>query len=95
MKIANYHLTFSLAESNDLEARAALGNGMNVAVAFAIKKDDAKPAQFSGFPVIDGDTTDVRFLDPKGGHIVGLFAKGDAKKDSSGFVRKINTVMVG
>ena len=35
--------------------------------------------------MIDGDVSDVRFNDPKG-VIVGLRAKGDAKKDTSGFV---------
>lgn len=92
--LANYHLTFSLAENNQHDAVRAIHEGMNVAVAFAIKKDDAKPATWGGFPVIDGDVTDVRFMDPKGGHIVGLFAKGDAKKDTSGFVRKIDAVNI-
>jgi hypothetical protein len=40
---------------------------------------------FHGRAVIDGDKTDLRFLDPKG-VIVGLYAKGPAKKDTSGFV---------
>jgi hypothetical protein len=35
--------------------------------------------------VINGDETDMRFLDEKG-IIVGLYAKGPAKKDQSGFV---------
>jgi hypothetical protein len=43
------------------------------------------PATYMGLPVIDGDETDLRFLDPKG-VIVGLKAKGKAKKDTSGFV---------
>ena len=34
---------------------------------------------------IKGDETDLRFLDPKN-CIVGLIAKGKAKKDYSGFV---------
>jgi hypothetical protein len=36
--------------------------------------------------VFDGDTTDLRFLDPVG-VVVGVRAKGDAKKDDSGFVQ--------
>jgi hypothetical protein len=36
-------------------------------------------------PVIDGDSDDMRFLDPTG-VIVGLYAKGPAKRDTSGFV---------
>ncbi|AIK68472.1 hypothetical protein Lo5R7ANS_02 [Mesorhizobium phage vB_MloP_Lo5R7ANS] len=35
--------------------------------------------------VIDGDETDMRFSDPRG-VIVGLYAKGPAKRDTSGFV---------
>jgi hypothetical protein len=35
--------------------------------------------------VIDGDKTDMRFADPRG-VIVGLFAKGLAKADRTGFV---------
>lgn len=38
------------------------------------------------FPVIDGDEHDLRFLDRQG-VIVGLKAKGNAKRDASGFVR--------
>lgn len=37
-------------------------------------------------PVANGDDTDLRFLDPKG-HVIALYAKGNAKKDTSGFVR--------
>jgi len=35
--------------------------------------------------IIDGDTTDLRFLDPVSS-IVALYAKGGARKDDSGFV---------
>lgn len=85
--LPNYHLTFSMAENNDADAFAAINEGYNVAVVLNLKKGDAKPKFWQGYPVIDGDETDVRFMDPKGGHIVALFAKGKAKKDSSGFVR--------
>jgi hypothetical protein len=37
-------------------------------------------------PVFNGDESDLRFLDPKG-VIVGLYAKGKAKKDNTGFVK--------
>ena len=77
----NYHLTFSLSESNDTEALAQLERGVNVAVVFK-----TLPAMFMDRPVISGDTTDLRFLDPKN-VIVGLTAKGRAKQDVSGFVR--------
>ena len=78
--IPNYHLTFSKADGNDMDVRIALSNGMNVAAVF-----HTVPENYLGRPVIDGDETDLRFLDPKG-VIVGLKAKGKAKKDTTGFV---------
>ncbi len=78
---ANYHLTFSLAENNDYDARRALGRGMNVAVVF-----HKFPTVFMAHKVVDGDVSDLRFLD-KSVVIVGLSAKGKARKDKSGFVR--------
>jgi hypothetical protein len=38
-----------------------------------------------GLQCIDGDNSDIRHVDPKG-VIVALYAKGKAKKDTSGFV---------
>lgn len=81
---ANYHLTFSLAESNEIDARRALNNGVNVAVVFRHK---VLPIKFMDKEVINGDESDVRFADPAG-VIVGLYAKGKAKKDKSGFVKE-------
>lgn len=78
--IPNYHLTFSKADGNDMDVRLAASNGMNVAAVF-----HKLPETYIGRPVINGDETDLRFLDPKG-VIVGLKAKGKAKKDTSGFV---------
>lgn len=78
--LKNYHLTFSKADGNDMDARLAASDGMNVAVVFK-----EMPASFMGRPVINGDETDLRFLDAKG-VIVGLKAKGKAKKDTTGFV---------
>lgn len=77
---ANYHLTFSRSASNELSVVKAIQAGINVAVVF-----DKLPRSFMGKPVIDGDDTDLRFLDQKGS-IVGLKAKGKAKSDFSGFV---------
>jgi len=44
------------------------------------------PETYNGLPVFNGDESDLRFLDPQG-VIVGLYAKGKAKKDTSGFVK--------
>lgn len=40
---------------------------------------------FEGVPVVSGDDTDLRHLDPRGA-IVALYAKGRAARDTSGFV---------
>lgn len=85
----NYHLTLSLAEDNDQDAFTAIEEGYNVAVVLDLKRTEPKPETWNGYPVIDGDESDVRFLDPKGGHVVALHAKGDARKDTTGFVRAL------
>ena len=79
---ANYSLTFSKSENNDAEVAEAVSLGVNVAVVFS---KPSFPSTYLGVPVISGDDTDVRFLDPKG-VVVGLKAKGKAKRDTSGFV---------
>jgi len=76
----NYHITFSRSESNETEAVEALKLGFNVAVVFK-----EQPTEWKGYPVTSGDDTDVRFEDPKG-YVIGLTAKGKARKDLSGFV---------
>jgi hypothetical protein len=77
---ANYHLTFSRSESNSENVNSEISRGRNVAVVF-----HKVPETYKGIPVIIGDTSDLRFLDKR--HvIVGLTAKGKAKKDKSGFV---------
>lgn len=78
----NYHLTFSAVEDNDNFSQQQLDAGMNVAAVF-----HKIPEEWLGYPVMDGDDSDLRFLDPAG-HVVGLKAKGQAKNDTSGFVKK-------
>lgn len=79
--LPNYHLTFSRADGNEEHVETALSNGMNVAVVFR----DELPDEYLGRKVIDGDLDDLRFLDGEN-VVVGLKAKGAAKKDTSGFV---------
>jgi hypothetical protein len=74
----NYHLTFSRADGNAADVPKAVAQGMNVAVVY-----DRIPEG-----VFSADETDLRFLDPKVG-IIGLKAKGRAKKDTTGFVIRI------
>ena len=80
---ANYDLTFSRSEDpiNQEQAKAVISLGHNVAVVFK----NELPAFYDGYQIIDGDETDLTFLHPKG-VILGLKAKGKAKKDISGFV---------
>jgi hypothetical protein len=87
--VANYHITFSKNEANDIDCKIALDRGYNVAVVFNTKKGLSLPSSWNGYPVYDGDDTDVRFYDPEN-HVIGLRAKGMAKKDSSGFVINVN-----
>jgi hypothetical protein len=80
---SNYHLTFSRSEENYGQVDHMMKQGYNVAIVF-----DNLPAIYNGYKVIDGTETDLRFIDPKG-VIVGLLAKGKAKKDLSGFTVQI------
>jgi len=78
----NYHLMFSRSEvSTHKDIKDIISSKNNVAVVFK----SFIPKTFEGFQVIDGDQTDLRFLDPKG-FIIGLSAKGKAKQDTTGFV---------
>ena len=87
---ANYHLTFSRSENTTLDdIQAEFDAGRNVAVVF-----DAVPTEWQGWPVINGDADDLRHLDPTTGVIVGLKAKGAAKKDVAGFVVRLVTKIV-
>jgi hypothetical protein len=82
--IPNYHLTFSRAEDtpDSVVRRIMRSKNVNMSVVFSGKD---LPETYLGFPVFNGDLTDLRFLDPAG-HIIGLSAKGEGKKDTSGFV---------
>lgn len=79
--LPNYHLTFSRADGNDSDVARALGQGLSVVAVY-----DEIPA---GVP--SADETDLRFLDPRG-VMLGLKAKGRAKKDYSGFVIRLKEV---
>ena len=79
--LPNYHLTFSKADGNDADVAEALMQGMSVVAVY-----DQIP---EGTP--SADETDLRFLDPKG-VMLGLKAKGRAKKDYSGFVIRLKEV---
>lgn len=77
----NYHLTFSRSECNDDKVSIVKELGGNIAAVFR----NELPKAWKNVQVIDGDETDLRFLDGEN-KIVGLVEKGLAKKDKSGFV---------
>jgi len=83
----NYDLTLSYSRANEAYAKSVLqahdDTGCNVAVVFRDK--DTIPTSFAGSTTLDGDKDDLRFLDAPH-RIVALYAKGDAKKDTTGFV---------
>lgn len=81
----NYDLTFSYSgvESFKPYVVKAQSKGMRMAVVF--RKESSIPTLFKGIKVVSGDNSDVRHLDDQG-VIVGLYAKGAAKRDTTGFV---------
>ena len=81
----NYDLTFSYSGAKGFEKfnDRALKEGKRVAVVF--DKVENIPLTFYGRKVVSGDDSDVRHLDPQN-TIVALYAKGKARKDTSGFV---------
>lgn len=86
LDVPNYHLTFSYSAASPLylaQVERAFARGMNVAVVF--RNAESIPPVFNGRVVVDGDKNDLRFQDPRG-VVVALYAKGQAKRDRSGFV---------
>src|ERR1035438_735215 len=85
----NYHLTLSSHENMALETiDEYITHGGKVTVVFSTPKSKELPKKWKGHKVYDGDTSDLRFLDPKG-FIIGLKAKGKARKDTTGFVVQV------
>lgn len=79
----NYDLTFSFSNTENYKksVETALKTTTRIAVVFK----NGLPRRFMGRLVVDGDDTDLRFLDRQG-IIVGLKAKGIAKTDNSDFI---------
>jgi hypothetical protein len=88
---ANYDLTFSYSgvPAYAPYVAKAVANGERIAVVFRnraiVETMLANGETFLGLPLVDGDDSDIRHLDPRGA-IVALYAKGKARKDTSGFV---------
>ena len=77
----NYTLTFSKSESNQKQVDEAMNLGINIAAVFS----NELPKTYKGVKVIDGDKSDLEMIKFKN-IILGLKAKGKARKDESGFV---------
>jgi hypothetical protein len=83
----NYDLTYSFSASTPKPISIkGLTNKHNSRVAVVFQKQSDIPLSFREWPVIDGDNSDVRHIEPKG-VVVALYAKGKAKKDTTGFVQ--------
>jgi hypothetical protein len=95
-QLPNYSITFSHSETNLQACLETLAHGSNVAVVFDTKRGAQLPTTWNGYRVIDGDESDLRFLDPHSaiGFVVGLRAKGKARKDCSGFVQSSTQQLV-
>jgi len=85
--IPNYDLTYSFSglTPEKITIKGVTQPGARVAVVF--HKRSEIPSTFRGWPVIDGDNTDVRHIEPVG-VVVALYAKGKAKQDTGGFVQR-------
>ena len=94
---SNYDLTYSLAENNQIEALEILSAGHRVAAVYREKLPELQYYQVNKlgltFPVIDADTSDLRFNDGKA-VICGLLAKGTGKQDETGFVLDNNIITI-
>lgn len=92
-RLPNYHLTYSYSErTTSADIAHCIEHRVNIAVILNIKRGQSLPAfvELHGrtFPVIDGDLTDLRFMDPSDQtYVVGLrwkTGKGSAENLAAG-----------
>lgn len=90
--LPNYWVTFSRSETNESDALRILADCGNVAVVFAVRQEfdsdgnkiRTLPRKWRGFDVIDGDESDLRFLDSRGtkrGRVIGLHLKAASEEE--------------
>lgn len=82
---SNYDLTFSYSGVESFAPYVAKAKSKGLRMAVVFRKEFTIPMFFKGIKVVSGDKSDVRHLDDQG-VIVGLYAKGAAKRDQTGFV---------
>ena len=81
----NYDLTFSYSGVDTFAQYVEKAQAKRMRMAVVFRDANRIPLTFKGIQVVSGDNSDVRHLDDQG-VIVGLYAKGQAKKDNTGFV---------
>ena len=81
----NNHLTFSYSDRPEYAKVVAKSEAKNPTRNIAVVFNGELPTTYRNKAVINGDKTDLRFLDQEN-VIIGLTAKGKAKHDTSGFV---------
>ena len=83
----NYDLTYSFSALTPKPISIkGLTNRHNQRTAVVFQKREDIPDTFRGWPVVNGDDTDVRHIEPSR-VVVALYAKGKARNDMSGFVQ--------
>ena len=79
---SNYNLTFSF-DNTKKNKEYCINSPLNFAVVFNTKNSNDFPSEIFGYKVINGDKSDLRFLD-KNKVCVGLTAKGSKKEIEQG-----------
>jgi hypothetical protein len=83
----NYDLTYSFSAITPKKVSIkGLTNSANARTAVVFLNRADIPTTFRGWPVVNGDDTDVRHIEPRR-VVVALYAKGRAKQDRTGFVQ--------
>jgi hypothetical protein len=88
---SNYKLMFSFSAKPEYVSQVALALGTDVPIAVVFK--GYLPMVFLGRTVINGDASDVQNVQA-GPVVVGLLAKGKAKRETNGFVVDPNVIAV-
>ena len=80
-----YDLTFSYSGVPQYRKFVDIAIAMGMRLAVVFRYQDKIPEQFEMRTVVDGDNSDLRFLEPRN-VVSALYAKGKAVHDYSGFV---------
>lgn len=92
VSVPNWDITASYSEASKHYAINTTENAKHFKVNMAVVFSGKMPKVFKGMPVVNGDESDLRFLDDRM-VVVGLKAKGKARKDESGFVVHVKNLI--